>query len=94
MFKLTALGSFIIKGTRLLSFILTAFGSITKGTETQHLCLQFLIQYSQGEDPWINPQQLLDLKETSNGVRIKRLFFFLSHGSIVNSFLKPWNSRP
>ena len=22
---------------------------ITKGTETQHLCLQFLIQYSQGE---------------------------------------------
>ena len=49
MFKLTALGSFIIKGTGLLSFVLTAFGSITKGTKSQHLCLRFLIQYSQGD---------------------------------------------
>ena len=34
-----ALGSFIIKGTGLLSFVLTAFGSRTKGKKTQHLYL-------------------------------------------------------
>ena len=49
MFKLTALGYFIIKGMRLLLFVLMDFGSITKGTKTQHLCLQCLIQYSQGD---------------------------------------------
>ena len=38
-----------VKATGLLSFVLMAFGSITKGMETQHLCLWFLIQYSQGE---------------------------------------------
>ena len=35
VFKLMALGSFRIKGMRLLSFVLTAFGSITKRMETQ-----------------------------------------------------------
>ena len=50
MFKLTTFGSSINKGTRLLSIILMAFGSITKGTRTQHLCLRFLIQYSQGDE--------------------------------------------
>ena len=50
MFKLTTLGSFIIKETGLLSFILMPFGSITEGTETQHFCLWFLIQYSQGDE--------------------------------------------
>ena len=44
-----ALSSLIIKGTGLLSFVLTAIGSITKGTEMQHLCLRFLIQYNQGD---------------------------------------------
>ena len=45
-----ALSSSIINGTRLFSFFfLTTFGSITKGTEMQHLFLQFLIQYSQGD---------------------------------------------
>ena len=44
-----ALGSFIIKGTGLLFFVLTSFGSITKEMETQHLCLWFLIKYSQGD---------------------------------------------
>ena len=43
------LGYFIIKGTRLLSFVLMAFGFITKGMKTQHLCLWFLIQYSKGD---------------------------------------------
>ena len=49
VFKLTALGYFIIKETRLLSFVVTAFGSITKGMKTQPLCLRLLIQYSQGD---------------------------------------------
>ena len=49
MFKLTAFGSFIIKGTELLFFVLPAFGSISKGTETQHFCLRFLIQNIQGD---------------------------------------------
>ena len=39
VFKLTALDSFIIKGVGLLSFVLMAFGSLTKGIGTQHLCL-------------------------------------------------------
>ena len=49
VFKLTALCSFIIKGTGLLSFVFTVFGSITKGIETQHFCLRFFIQYSKGD---------------------------------------------
>ena len=53
VFKLMALSFFIIKGTGLLSFVLTTFGSITKGTETQHICLRFLNQYSQGDEATI-----------------------------------------
>ena len=53
MFKLKAFGSFIIKEMRLLSFVLMTFGSITKGTEKQNLCLLLLIQYSQGDGPII-----------------------------------------
>ena len=48
-FELTALGFFIIKEMWLLSFVLTTFCFITKGTETQRLCLLFLIQYSKGD---------------------------------------------
>ena len=52
---------------------------ITKGMETQHLCLWLLIQSSQGdkatildllEDPWSNLQQLVDLEAKHNEVRI------------------------
>ena len=45
-----ALGFFIIKRTGLISFVLTAFGFITKGAEMKHLYLRFLIQYSQGDE--------------------------------------------
>ena len=47
------LGSFIIKGMGLPSFILMDFGSITKGTKMQNLCLRFLIQYSKGDETTI-----------------------------------------
>ena len=49
MLKLTTFRSFIIRGTGLPSFIRMNFGSITKGMTMQHLCLQFLIHYSEGD---------------------------------------------
>ena len=87
VFKLTALDSFVIKGTELFPWFLRLLVSyITKGMEMQHLCLRLLIQYCQGDGGHCSrsclkifrviPQQFVDLEATTSGVHI----------SIIHSF--------